>query len=53
MNPGRLHFLVPPTSNPAGGFFTNVLDVTGIYTDFKGGLVVRPANEHLFAPGTT
>jgi hypothetical protein len=50
---GYVVIIVPPTSNPAGGFFTNELDVTAIYTDLKGGLQVRPANEHLFVPGTT
>ena len=50
---GYVVIIVPPTSNPAGGFFTNELDVTGIYTDSKGALQVRPANEHLFVPGTT
>jgi len=50
---GYVVILVPPTANPTGGFFTNELDVVGIYTDSKGAEVVRPANEHIFAPGTS
>jgi len=50
---GYVVVIVAPTTNPAGGFFTNELDVTGIYTDLKGALEVKTANEHLFAPGTS
>jgi len=50
---GYVVIIVPPTTDPAGGFFTNELDVNGIYTDSKGALVVRPANVHMFVPGTT
>lgn len=44
--------VIIPTTNPAGGFFTNELDVIGIYTDFRGALEVNTGNEHLFPPGT-
>jgi hypothetical protein len=50
---GYVVIISPPTPNPLGGFFTNELDVTGIYTNAKGALEVHPANEHLFAPGTS
>ena len=50
---GHVVIIVPPTTNPAGGFFTNELDVTGIYTNAKGALQVRVANEHLFGPGAS
>jgi hypothetical protein len=50
---GYVVIIVPPTTNPAGGFFTNELDVNAIYTDLKGAMQVRPANEHFFVPGTT
>src|ERR1700730_5105445 len=37
---GYAVIIVPPTSSPTGTTFTNELDVTGIYTDLKGALVV-------------
>jgi hypothetical protein len=49
---GYVVIIVPPTTSPTGTF-TNELDVIGIYTDLKGALVVRPANVHFVAPGTT
>jgi len=49
----RYVVVIIPTTNPAGGFFTNELDVIGIYTDFKSALEVNTANEHLFPPGTS
>jgi hypothetical protein len=50
---GYVVIIVPPTPNSLGGYYTNELDVTGIYTDSKGAEQVRPANEHLFPPGTS
>lgn len=48
---GWVVIIVPPTVNSAGGFFTNELDVTGIYTNAKGEEHVEPATEKLFPPG--
>jgi len=50
---GYVVIIVPPTTSSTGGFFTNELDVTAIYTNAKGALQVRPANEHLFGPGAS
>ena len=41
---GYVVIIVPPTSGPAGPF-TNELDVVGVYTNSKGALVVRPAQQ--------
>ncbi len=49
---GYVVVIVAPTTNPAGGFFTNELDVIVIYNDLKGALEVKTANEHL-PPGTS
>jgi hypothetical protein len=50
---GYVVIISPPTTNPAGGFFTNELDVIGIYTNAKGALEILPANAHFVLPGTT
>ena len=50
---GYVVIIVPPTTTPTGAFFTNELDVTGIYTNAKGALHVQPAAEHLFGPGAS
>jgi hypothetical protein len=47
---GYVVIIVPPTGSAAP--ITNQLDVIGIYTGANK-LVVRPANEHIIAPGTT
>jgi len=50
---GYVVIISPPTPNPAGGYFTNELDVIGIYTNAKGALKIQPANAHFVLPGTT
>jgi hypothetical protein len=49
---GYVVIIVPPTVL-GNTQFTNQLDVIGIYTNSKGAMVVRPANEHIIVPGTT
>ena len=51
---GYVVIIVPPT--PIVGttkYYTNELDVVGIYTNSKGAMEMQPANEHMYAPGTS
>jgi hypothetical protein len=50
---GWVVLVVPPTPTSTGGFFTNELDVVGIYTDSKGAEHTQPATEKLFGPGAS
>jgi hypothetical protein len=50
---GWVVLVVPPTSTPTGGFYTNQLDVVGIYTNSKGADHVEPATEKFFGPGAS